>query len=125
MNRNKYLKPFFLFPLMVAIGLLVTACSSDDDSASSSTNFCYEGEIKGGDNFGNTYIITNSVPSDSPSNEIGEGVFISVKSSWISEHGFSKGDIINFQILSYSIANGIHDGYHFDARYICEIKLCE
>ena len=32
MNKNKYLKPFFLLPLMVAIGLLVVSCSSDEET---------------------------------------------------------------------------------------------
>lgn len=123
MKRKKYFNYLILLPLIAAVGLFNTACSSDDDFASS--NSCYEGEIRGSDGFGNTYIITNTVPSDSPFNEISEGVFISVKSSLISEYGFNEGDIINYQILSYSIDNGIHDGYHFHARYICEIKLCE
>ena len=31
MNKNKYLKPFFLLPLMAAIGLLVMSCSKSDE----------------------------------------------------------------------------------------------
>lgn len=123
MKRKKYFNYLILLPLIAAVGLFNTACSSDDDFASS--NSCYEGEIRGSDGFGNTYIITTSVPPDSPYKEIGTGVFVSVKTSFIMAHGLNRGDIIEFQILSYSIDKELHDGLRLHARYICDIKLCE
>lgn len=122
MKKRKYIrKTILLLPLVAAIGLLFTACSSDDEPKIP----CYEGEIRGSDGFGNTYIITTSVPPDSPYKEIGTGVFVSVKTSFIMAHGLNRGDIIEFQILSYSIDKELHDGLRLHARYICDIKLCE
>ena len=121
MKKEKLKLSILLLPLIAAIGLLVTACSSDDELKIP----CYEGEIKGSDDFGNTYIITTSVPPDSPYKEIGTGVFVSVKTSFIMAHGLNRGDIIEFQILSYSIDKELHDGLRLHARYICDIKLCE
>ena len=121
MKRNQLKLSIFLLPLIAAIGLLVTACNSDDEPKIP----CYKGEIKGSDDFGNTYIITTSAPPDSPYKEIGSDVFVSVKTSFIMAHGLNRGDIIEFQILSYSIDKELHDGLRLHARYICDIKLCE
>lgn len=122
MKKRKYIrKTILLLPLVAAIGLLFTACSSDDEPKIP----CYEGEIRGSDGFGNTYIITTSVPQDSPYKEIGTNVFISVKTAFIIAHGMNNGDIIEFQLLSSTLNDQAAHGPKYHANYICEIKLCE
>ena len=121
MKRNQLKLSIFLLPLIAAIGLLVTACNSDDEPKIP----CYKGEIKGSDDFGNTYIITTSAPPDSPYKEIGSDVVVSVKTAFIIAHGLDKGDIIEFQILSYTLNDQAAHGPYYHARYMCDIKLCE